>query len=135
MNMVEIKKGISSKIIVTFPYNPIYVEKVKTIKEYRWHPENKHWSFPEKRGILNEIVETFKEEKIYIDPALQSLTTQNSQMLEGGTDLCYIQEFLGHKSSKTTEVYTYVSKRVIGCIQSPLDKIIIGKNLKEGGEK
>jgi integrase/recombinase XerD len=36
-----------------------------------------------------------------------------------------IQELLGHKSSKTTEIYTHVSNSSIRSIKSPLDSIHI----------
>jgi integrase/recombinase XerD len=44
-------------------------------------------------------------------------------LLESGTDLRYIQELLGHNSSKTTEIYTHVSTKSIQQIKSPFDDL------------
>jgi integrase/recombinase XerD len=46
-----------------------------------------------------------------------------THLLENGTDLRYIQEILGHKSSKTTEIYTHVSTKSIQKIISPFDSL------------
>ncbi|MBM6499583.1 tyrosine-type recombinase/integrase [Flavobacterium macrobrachii] len=46
-----------------------------------------------------------------------------THLLESGTDLRYIQELLGHNSSKTTEIYTHVSMKSIQQIKSPFDDL------------
>ena len=53
-----------------------------------------------------------------------------THLLESGIDLRYIQELLGHKSSKTTEIYTHVAMKDLRRIRSPLD--LIGGNKGDG---
>lgn len=77
---VTIGRDDSGNVSVSFPYNPDYVAKVKSIPGHRWHPEDKHWSFPKADGTLEKILEVFQGEGIHIhrklvepiDPALQS---------------------------------------------------------------
>ena len=46
-----------------------------------------------------------------------------THLMESGTDIRFIQELLGHNSIKTTMRYTHVSKKELGKIESPLDKL------------
>jgi integrase/recombinase XerD len=103
--------------------------------------------------LLREYYKVFKPTKylfegqetgtIYSEQSLQSVLKQALQkakinkpvtlhwlrhsyathLLESGTDLRYIQELLGHNSSKTTEIYTHVSTKSIQQIKSPFDDL------------
>ena len=46
-----------------------------------------------------------------------------THLLEQGTDICFIQELLGHNDIKTTLIYTEVSNKSIRKIISPLDTL------------
>lgn len=46
-----------------------------------------------------------------------------THLLEGGVDIRYIQELLGHNDPKTTMIYTHISRKQLTQIQSPLDMV------------
>lgn len=44
-----------------------------------------------------------------------------THLLENGTDIRIIQQLLGHKSIKTTQIYLHISNALIENIKSPFD--------------
>jgi len=48
----------------------------------------------------------------------------STHLLEQGVSLRYIQELLGHASSKTTEIYTHVAAHNISGIRSPISALL-----------
>ena len=65
--MIEIRKD-GEWINISFPYNPDYITKIKTIEGYRWHPEEKYWSVP--YSELERLISVFDGEKVDIDPSV-----------------------------------------------------------------
>jgi site-specific recombinase XerD len=95
------------------------------------------WLFPgqDKKEFLTErTVERIFEKACSLAKINKKATVHTlrhsfaTHLLEGGTDLRFIQELLGHSSSKTTEIYTHVTQKNISNIQSPLDKLNFSRN-------
>ena len=105
---------------------------LKTLREYWKEYKPTKWLFPgpdKERYITIRTAQRVFEmacEKALIkkDVTIHSLRHSfATHLLENGTDLRYIQELLGHKNSKTTEIYTHVSNKALMKIQNPLDQI------------
>ncbi len=103
-----------------------------TLKIYIDATNPKEWLFPGQKK--DSHISTRTAQQIFLngaktagimkDVSIHSLRHSfATHLLESGVDLRYIQELLGHKSSKTTEIYTHVSDLNMRNIKSPLDNI------------
>lgn len=91
-----------------------------------------HWLFPGQnrsrpysRSSLRSV---FKKalEKSGLDPRHKLHNLRHSfatHLMESGTQQRLIQKLLGHSSSKTTEIYTHISRGSVTQVESPLDKL------------
>ena len=97
---------------------------------YRWY-KPKYWLFEGQGGgqySATSIENIFRKalKKAQIKKHATPHTLRHSfatHLLEQGINLRYIQEILGHSSTKTTEIYTHVSSKHLTKIQNPLDKL------------
>ena len=102
------------------------------LKDYLEEHKPETWLFsgskPNKHISTRTIQTIFKQgkEKADIKKDISVHCLRHSfatHLLESGVDLRYIQELLGHQSSKTTEIYTHVSNKNLRAIRSPLDNL------------
>lgn len=126
--IIKCAKGNKDRI-APLPQNIVWI-----LKEYTQRYKPVMWLFEgQKKGHKyseTSLQEVFRStvEKSGINKRATLHWLRHSyatHLLENGTDLRYIQEILGHKSSRTTEIYTHVSRKNIEQIKSPFDDLEI----------
>ena len=110
---------LSDKILVMLR------EYYKSYKPKTWLFEGQKENEPyDERSLSNVLKQALAKTNIKKPVSLHWLRhSYATHLLEAGTDLRYIQEILGHSSSKTTEIYTHVSTHSIQKIVSPFDNL------------
>lgn len=104
---------------------PLLKEYMKQYRPKRWLYEGKdgeRYSAASMQMVLKRAVEKAGIKKhVKLHTLRHSFATH---LLESGTSTRYIQTLLGHESSRTTEIYTQVSRFALDKIKSPLDNIL-----------
>jgi integrase/recombinase XerD len=124
--IIRQSKGFKDRIV------PVSVKLVEMVDAYvsRYHPvvylfegqrQGDRYSAASIEKVFRMAVEKAGIKKnITLHGLRHSYATH---LLEAGTDLRYIQELLGHKSSRTTEIYTHVTEKSIQKIRTPFDDL------------
>lgn len=129
-------KGKKDRMVM-LPYSIVH-----SLELYRDLYKGKHYVFegqyagePYSTGSVQQVMrdairKSGLEKKASVHTLRHSFATH---LLENGTDIRYIQQFLGHSSIKTTTIYTHLTKSAVDKIQSPLDRMVDErkKNLEE----
>lgn len=127
-NLVIIRQAKGRKDRIA-PLSPAILEILRAYyKQYTptsWLFEGQHPNTAyDERSLGNVLKQALKKADITKPVTLHWLRhSYATHLLESGTDLRYIQEILGHKSSRTTEIYTHVSTKSLQKVKSPFDDL------------
>lgn len=123
---VRQSKGKKDRIV------PLNLNVLELLREYYRCYRPLKWLFEgqekgaqyDERSLQLVLKKAVKKAGLKKEVSLQWLRhSYATHLLEAGTDLRYIQELLGHSSSRTTEIYTHVSTHMIQNIVSPFDQL------------
>ena len=124
--IVRQAKGKRDRIV------PLSIKILEMLRSYYKVYKPKIWLFEgqkeseqyDERSLAQVLKQALQKVKITKPVTLHWLRhSYATHLLESGTDLRYIQEILGHKSSKTTEIYTHVSTQSLQNVKSPFDDL------------
>ena len=119
-------KGKKDRIV---PLSPRILEMLreyyKSFKPNPWLFEGQYPGTPYSERSLQKVLDQAVEKARINKPVTLHWLRHSyaTHLLEAGTGLRHIQEILGHKSSRTTEIYTHVSTAGIQNIASPFDSL------------
>ncbi len=115
-------------------YVPLPQRSLALLRAYWCQERPTPWLFPDKREadlplgrerpykVLKATIRQAKiDEHVNVHTLRHSYATH---LLEAGVNLRVIQEILGHKSPKTTAIYTHMTPKVLAGLQTTIDQLM-----------
>ena len=128
--LVHVRRGKGGKD----RYVPLPQRSLELLRAYWVQERPSPWLFPDKREADRPLwrerpYRTLKAVlgKAKIDKDVSVHTLRHSyatHLLEAGVNLRVIQEILGHKSPKTTAIYTHLTPRVLAGLQTTINELM-----------
>lgn len=114
-------------------YTLLAQKLIKLLPEYLEKEKPRFWLFEGQNGekYSSRSVQSIVKEAVHREKIKKKITTKSlrhsfaTHLLESGLDLRYIQNLMGHSSSKTTEIYTHITSKAFDQMVSPLDHLDI----------
>lgn len=125
--LVHKSKGKKDRIVpLANALQPLIQQYIAQYHPTNWLFENgdksSHYSTKSAQVIFRNAYAMFDLPKSVTFHSLRH--SYATHLLESGIDISYIQQLLGHNDIKTTLRYTHVSKKELGKIENPLDKLL-----------
>jgi site-specific recombinase XerD len=114
-------------------YSPLPSRTLKLLREYWLMIRSKSWLFPSASGLGHisntTIALCFKkvlwESGVSKPASVHTLRhSYATHLLENGVDLQHIQRILGHKSPKSTIIYTHLTQKGIKQLRQSINKLM-----------
>jgi integrase/recombinase XerD len=129
--MIHVRNGKGAKDRMV-PLSPVVLDM---LREYYKAYKPKEYLFEGQYGgryaerslelaLKKAVLDSGLQKNINLHMLRHSYATH---LMEAGTNLRFIQELLGHKSPKTTQIYTHVSSQALSKVVSPLDRLKLNK--------
>ncbi|MGA0042049.1 MAG: site-specific tyrosine recombinase/integron integrase [Flavobacteriaceae bacterium] len=129
--LIKQSKGFKDRLSIMGEAAALVLKKYLKIYQPKGHLfEGQFGGNYSPRSINKFLKQNAKEAGISVNISAHMLRHSfATHLLDNGTDIRFIQELLGHNSTKTTQRYTHVSQCMLKRIESPIDRILKNRSI------